>query len=260
MKLDIKAKKRFGQNFLKDNSVLTKIIEAMPTNNNQLIEIGPGLGDLTKRLLVKRSVVAYEIDTKLCIYLNSTFDTEIKNNHFKLNCGDVLNIWEDQGSLWKSEYDLIANLPYYVATNIILKAFGDPLCQNIMVMVQKEVALKFSATPKEKTFSALGVLTQTVGSGHIVFDVPPTAFEPIPKVNSSILMIRKKETFNNKSFEEFLKVAFKQPRKLLLKNLSEKYDKLLLVDIFNQLEISLKIRPHETTTPHYHQIYKLINL
>ena len=109
----------------------------MPKDNNLIVEIGPGLGDLTEKLLQKNKLVAYEIDTDLCKILKEKFDIE-------LICGDVLDSWQS-GKLREEKYNLIANLPYYVATNIILKALNDENCENILVLIQKEVAEKFSA-------------------------------------------------------------------------------------------------------------------
>ena len=140
-KENVVAKKQFGQNFLKDQSVLRKIIEAMPKNENKLVEIGPGLGDLTKFLVDVKSVEAFEVDTDLCKLLQSEFQEEISTKRLQLNCGDVLKAWKS--ALVDEEYDLVANLPYYIATNIILKALEDPMCKNILVMVQLEVAEKF---------------------------------------------------------------------------------------------------------------------
>ncbi|SFV68601.1 SSU rRNA (adenine(1518)-N(6)/adenine(1519)-N(6))-dimethyltransferase [hydrothermal vent metagenome] len=154
---------------------------------------------------------------------------------------------------------MVANLPYYIATNIILKALKDKNCQSILVMVQKEVAQKFSAQSGEKAFSSLSVLTQSVGFGKILFDVGAENFIPPPKVTSSILLIQKKRSENNKDFEEFLKVAFKQPRKKLSKNLATYYDKDKVEALLNLLELSPTIRPHEAETAMYHQLYNELN-
>ena len=88
------AKKQFGQNFLKDESVLHKIIQAMPKNDNKIVEIGPGLGDLTKFLVDIKSVEAFEVDTDLCKILQRTFKKEIATKQLHINCGDVLEAWE----------------------------------------------------------------------------------------------------------------------------------------------------------------------
>ena len=248
------AKKKFGQNFLKDETVLQKIIEAMPNNDNKIVEIGPGLGDLTKYLVDVKSVEAFEVDTDLCKLLQKKFDKEIATKQLHINCGDVLNAW--QSSLVDEDYDLVANLPYYIATNIILKALADPKCKNILVMVQLEVAEKFCAIEGQKVFGSLGVITQSVGKAHIVVQVPPTAFEPPPKIDSAVFLIEKRADRSDEIFEGMLRVAFKQPRKTLMKNLSVTYDKEKLQEVFKELELIQTIRPHQLSTSDYHQLYK----
>ncbi len=125
----------------------------MPNNNNHIVEIGPGLGDLTQNLVKYKDTTAYEVDTDLISILKSKFAIEIESENLKLLHTDVLEAWDRQGSLHNCKYDLIANLPYYIATNIILRAFEDINCQNIIVMIQKEVALKFSAKAGAKEYS-----------------------------------------------------------------------------------------------------------
>ena len=126
-------------------------------------------------------------------------------------------------------------------------------------MVQKEVAEKFSAQSGEKAFSGLSVLTQTVGFGELLFDVGAENFVPPPKVTSSILLIVKNRSEDNKDFEEFLKVAFWQPRKKLSKNLSNYYDKDKIETLLKVLDMSPTIRPHEAETSMYHQLYNELN-
>ena len=170
----------------------------------------------------------------------------------------MLKKWEEN-LLLNEPYHLVANLPYYIATNIILKALKDKNCQSILVMVQKEVAQKFSANSGEKAFSGLSVLTQTVGYGELLFDVGAENFVPPPKVTSSILLIRKKRSEDNSDFEEFLKVAFKQPRKKLSKNLATHYNRDKIEALLQELEVSLTIRPHEAETSMYHHLYNELN-
>jgi 16S rRNA (adenine1518-N6/adenine1519-N6)-dimethyltransferase len=252
----VAAKKKYGQNFLKDESVLRKIVEAMPKSDNKIVEIGPGLGDLTKFLVKVKSVEAFEVDTDLCKRLNITFKDEIATKRLHINCGDVLEAW--QSTLIDEPYDLVANLPYYIATNIILKALADPMCKSLLVMVQLEVAQKFAAESGDKVFSGLSVITQSVGTASIVIEVPPTAFDPMPKIDSAVMLIQKQRDRGDKAFEDMLKVAFAQPRKTLLKNLSSHYEKQKLLEIFTDLDLSLTIRPHQLHTEDYHQLYKKI--
>ncbi len=255
-KNSVVAKKQFGQNFLKDESVLHKIIQAMPNNDNKIVEIGPGLGDLTKFLVDVKSVEAFEVDTDLCKILQSTFKKEIDTERLHINCGDVLESWES--SLIDEPYDLVANLPYYIATNIILKALADPMCKNILVMTQLEVAEKFCATVGEKVFGSLGIITQSIATSRIVVKVPPTAFDPQPKVDSAVFLIQKTKDRSDENFEGLLRVAFKQPRKTLMKNLSQVYDKKILQEIFEKLDFTLTVRPHQVSTSDYHQIYNIL--
>ena len=222
------AKKKFGQNFLKDGNVLTKIIQAMPQNERKLVEIGPGLGDLTQELLRIKPVVAYEVDEDLCVYLRKKFTKEIDEGKLTLVHTDVLDVFT-KGSLLSEPYDLVANLPYYIATTIILEALDDPYCHTIEVMIQKEVAEKFAAVPKTKEFTSLAILAQSIGVAQILFDVGPECFDPQPKVVSSILKIDKQKMFVQGSMKglfeskeqlqackKYLRSSFQNPRKTWL--------------------------------------------
>ena len=249
------AKKKFGQNFLKDETILHKIIESMPKDEREIVEIGPGLGDLTRYLVEIKDVTAYEVDKDLCNYLRNRFKEAIKSGRLKLYCIDVLKYW-DHKSLDKESYHLVANLPYNIATNIILRALKDSNCQSLLVMVQKEVAKKFSAKAGEKSFSALSVLAQSIGEVRICFDVPPEAFVPSPKVMSSMLQIIKKDSLKDLKFEKFLKIAFSQPRKRLAKNLLVVFDKKDVSTALDLLQLRSSVRPHEVKTSIYHQLYK----
>jgi len=248
------ASKKFGQNFLKSDKYLHQIIQAMPKDNLKVAEIGPGLGDLTKELVKVRNVTAFEVDKRLCEHLTTTFKDSIHHGKFTLHCGDVLERW-GEGSLLNEDYHLVANLPYYIATNIILKAFKDEHCQSILVMVQKEVAIKFAAQHGQKAFSALSVLTQSVGKATLCFEVEPEAFVPAPNVTSAVLLIEKNLSREDEGFEKFLKIAFVQPRKKLSKNLSTAFSKEKVSALFSQLSIDTNLRPHEVETSIYHHIY-----
>ncbi len=264
--MNIKAKKKFGQNFLKDESIKQKIIEAMPNDDLTIVEIGPGLGDLTKKLLEKeKSIIAFEIDVELCEVLKNSFEDELKSKQLELICDDVLKKWQKENLIGK-RYNLIANLPYYIATNIILKALSDTKCQNIIVMIQKEVALKFSAKVGDRDFSSLSILSNMIADVKLLFDVGSECFDPPPKVTSSILKIEKKRDYicdllfnNSKEFEEFkkfLKIAFSMPRKTLIKNLTQKYNKEQILQFFTEQSLSYTLRPHQLSTDNYHLLFK----
>jgi 16S rRNA (adenine1518-N6/adenine1519-N6)-dimethyltransferase len=253
----VKAKKQYGQNFLKDTTILDKIIQSMPNNNNYVVEIGPGLGDLTKNLVKYKDMTAYEVDTDLIGILESKFDIEINENRLKLIHTDVLEAWDKQKTLHDGKYDLIANLPYYIATNIILRAFEDKNCEHIIVMVQKEVAEKFTAKVNNKDYSSLGIITESISiDSRILFDVPPESFDPPPKIMSSILYIKKDmDKYLDKDFNKFLKACFVQPRKKLSKNLTSVVDKNTISKIYEELNIDDNVRPHEVSSSLYSQMH-----
>ena len=253
----VKAKKQYGQNFLKDTTVLDKIIQSMPNNNNYVVEIGPGLGDLTKNLVKYKDMTAYEVDTDLIGILESKFAIQIEEGKLKLIHTDVLEAWDKQKTLHNGKYDLIANLPYYIATNIILRAFEDKTCEHIIVMVQKEVAEKFTAKVNDKEFSSLGIITDLMSiESRILFDVPPESFDPAPKVMSSILYIKKDmNKYLDKDFNKFLKACFVQPRKKLSKNLTSIIDKDSISKIYKELNIDDNVRPHEVSSSLYSQMH-----
>lgn len=261
----IKAKKEFGQNFLKDSVILDKIVQAIPNDTSNIVEIGPGLGDLTLRLLKISKVKSYEIDRDLEKILTAKFADELENGRFELVFGDALEIWQNDG-LSEKKYFLAANLPYYVATNLILRAIDDDNCLGFVVMVQKEVALKFCATSKNSEFGAISVLANLFGKCEFLFEVPPLAFEPPPKVTSAVMRLVKNEFLSEHKkfanldeyaeFKGFLRICFSAPRKTLFKNLSSKFDKNLLNEIFANLQISQTIRSHELDFALFLKIFK----
>lgn len=257
----IKAKKRFGQNFLKDETVLETIIQSMPNNNNKLVEIGPGLGDLTKKLVKYKEVTAFEVDRDLYSILQAEFATELDKKRLNLILGDVLDQWTSHQTLVDGNYDLIANLPYYIATNIILNALDDDNCEHIIVMIQKEVADKFTATCKQKEYSSLAIIAELIcHKREILTVVKPESFDPPPKVDSAVILLEKtKDIKLSDGFKKFLKIAFLQPRKKLFKNLSSAYDKDILQDIFTELNINESVRPHECEASLYSHIYTKVS-
>jgi 16S rRNA (adenine1518-N6/adenine1519-N6)-dimethyltransferase len=255
--MQIKAKKRFGQNFLKDEEVLYKIIEAMPKNNNHIVEIGPGLGDLTNKLVKIKDVTAYEVDKDLFAILNNKFANEIEKGNLRLNLADVLDVWQQKQTLYDGKFDLIANLPYYIATNIILNSLDDKNCDYIIVMVQKEVANKFCAKVGEREYLALSVIaTLQTKQVKIITNVSPTSFKPPPKVDSSVILLEKNGVVLEQEFKEFLKIAFIAPRKKLIKNLSKFFDNDKLINLFQSFDLDLNIRPHQVEASLYQKIYQ----
>ena len=263
----IKAKKHFGQNFLQDKATLDKIIQAIPKDVENVVEIGPGLGDLTFRLLQIYKTTSFEIDCELFQILKVKFANEIQNGQLKLFCKDALEQWQQEAGLSSQNYFLVANLPYYVATKMILNAIDDEKCLGLIVMIQKEVALKFSAKSRDKEFSALSILASLQGRCELLFDVDAKLFNPPPKVTSSVIKLQKtkkifgkdgifKDAKQYEAFKVFLRAAFASPRKTLLKNLSTNFDKKVLEEIFEDLGLAQNLRPHELDVDSYLKVFE----
>ena len=274
----IRAKKEFGQNFLKDEAVLNKIIQAIPENVQNVVEIGAGLGDLTRKLLEFYRLKSFEIDEDLYQILSAKFAQQIAGGELELVLGDALRIWQERG-LERGEYFLVANLPYYVATKMILQAIDDELCGGFLVMIQKEVALKFCARAGQSDFSALSILADLAGGCELLFDVEPGCFEPAPKVTSSVIRLVKGKNFKPgaeinadglgvkscarfqtldeyERFKSFLRMCFNAPRKTLIKNLSARFDRRSVEEIFLDLQIPPAVRAHELNSTLFLEIFK----
>jgi 16S rRNA (adenine1518-N6/adenine1519-N6)-dimethyltransferase len=260
MNNNVIAKKRFGQNFLKNETILDKIIESIPNTQHLIVEIGTGLGDLTSRLLsLKKDVKSYEIDKSLYKIIYNRFYDDFKSSRLELIESNVLDCWKNSINLVDCSYDLVANLPYNIAIKVILNALLDDNCKNILVMVQLEVAEKICAKVGDRKFSSLSLIVESYGNCELLFKVPPESFYPIPKVNSAVISITKdKNAFVSKEFWNFLKYSFVQPRKKLVKNLANKFSKNDLQIIFKTLNLSLDLRPHEISLSIYNQIFKLL--
>ena len=259
-----RAKKHLGQNFLKDEFYLNQIIESASKLRSDImqsagfapkvVEIGVGLGDLSAKLLSHFDLIAYEIDAQLCEYLADKIPNLINK--------DVLEIPLKIGWLCDCPYILVSNLPYYIATKIILNALKDDKCVGFVVMTQKEVAEKFCAKVDDSAFCALSVLIQSVSKGaNLVANVPPSAFTPPPKVESSVFSVEKNGEKWSADFEKMLKIAFSAPRKRAMKNLellfgeSSGRESNAISAIFKDLGISQNARAHQISTENYQQIF-----
>jgi 16S rRNA (adenine1518-N6/adenine1519-N6)-dimethyltransferase len=239
----IRAKKRFGQHFLIDKSFIGKIIEATP--DYPLVEIGPGLGDLTEAILAKGSLTAIEIDRDLIGKLERRFSAAIAEGGLKLICADALIAWEE--GLSDKPYAIVANLPYYAATEIILRALRDPLCVALTVMTQLEIARKFCALDGE---NSLSLLVRSIGSAKLLFEVPKEAFSPAPKVTSAVMRIDKTKARYDEGFSRFLKTAFRSPRKRLTNNIA------VGAEALKALGVGENARAHELSLEQFEKLYK----
>ena len=221
---NLRAKKNFGQNFLIDVSVVARAAEASHCEH-AVIEIGPGIGSLTEQLALRSAHVrSYEVDERLLPVLQeelSDYDNiEIILQDF-LECdldAAVKELTDVYGSV-----SVCANLPYYVTSPILFKLFEGPKeIEYITVMIQKEVADRFSAKPKTADYSALSVESQCLYDVKKLFTVPRTAFSPAPNVDSAIVQFhRKKDAEADSEFFALIRAAFQQRRKTLYNNLKE---------------------------------------
>ncbi|WLD93454.1 16S rRNA (adenine(1518)-N(6)/adenine(1519)-N(6))-dimethyltransferase RsmA [Alkalihalobacillus sp. AL-G] len=227
-KFNFKFKKSLGQNFLIDQNILNKIVDsAKVTSKSGVIEIGPGIGALTEHLAKRaQKVVAFEIDQRLIPILNETLQDY---SNVKIIHSDVLEANVDQ--VIKDELDevedlvVVANLPYYVTTPIIMKLLTEKLpIRSIVVMIQKEVAERMAAQPGTKDYGSLSIAVQYYAKPKTEVKVPKTVFVPQPNVDSSVISLNLREAapVEVKDEDFFFKVvrsSFAQRRKTLLNNL-----------------------------------------
>lgn len=227
----IYAKKSLGQNFLKSEGALKKIITGgNVTKKDTVLEIGPGHGALTKKLLeTGAKVVAIEKDRELISELQETFKEYITKKQLVLIEGDILNI--DIAKLKLGTYKLIANIPYYI-TGEIFRLFLEETIQpkTIVVLIQKEVAERIMAKDKKQSILALSV--HVYGEPSIVSIVPRGAFVPSPNVDSAILVINNiskkyfKDKGQEKTFFTLIRKGFSHKRKRLYQNIKDIFPKM----------------------------------
>ena len=251
-KFDAGALKKYGQNFLINEHVLNTIASSLGVNNKSVIEIGPGLGSLTRYLLkYYEHVLVYEIDPKMIEVLKSTLGEQIK-----IVEGDFLKAKIDKdidANFNSDEVYLIANLPYYITTPILLKILEETTkIIKLVIMIQKEVADRFLGKPNTKDYNSLSVLIQTYMNVKKVIDVSKNSFYPAPQVDSTVIMLERKQTpdYEIKNEELFLKVnrqLFKQRRKTIVNNLKDIYEKELILNILNKLSIDEMARSETLT-------------
>ena len=227
-KYDLYAKKNYGQNFLVECGIVEKIARhAVISDHCAVIEIGPGIGALTQYLCeYAQKVIAFEIDQRLEPVLN---DNLSDYDNFTLVMEDFLTVDLKKyvNPLYEAGLDVVvaANLPYYITTPILFRLFeyGDDI-KAITVMMQKEVADRFSAETNAKDYNALSVITQYRCEVQRVCKVPANVFQPKPKVDSAVLQFRfRTDTplIDDAAFFELVKECFRQRRKTILNNYGE---------------------------------------
>lgn len=249
---DFYIKKKFGQNFLIDQNILKKIV-SIPniTKDTLIIEIGPGMGSLTEHLLeAGKHVLAYEIDTELLPILRETFSSE----KLTLINDDFLNRDIDKDILDLNEtFDqvvVVANLPYYITTPIIMKILEQSSqVKEMVLMMQLEVARRLTSKPSTKDYNSLSVAIQYKTDAELALKVPKTVFIPAPNVDSAVVKLTVKEKVekkpvNEEHFFRLVRASFGQRRKTLLNNLFNEYQitKYQITDLLVELDFDPRVR------------------
>ena len=270
-KYGIKANKSLGQNFLIDDNAIETIVNSANISKNDLvIEIGPGLGTLTSNLLEKAGkVICVELDDRMINILQDRFKLY---DNFKLIHEDILKLplkdiieKEKKENNFKST-KIVANLPYYITTPIIMKLLEYNLpIESITVMVQKEVADRLTATPGDKNTGAITYSIDYYCNAKEILFVPNTSFIPAPEVNSEVIQleIRKEPPVtvkNEKFLFNIVKTNFMQRRKTLLNALVNGgiASKFEIENVLNSLNISTNIRGEKLTLEQFALISNLL--
>ena len=271
-KYGIKANKNLGQNFLVDENIVNQIVEKSQIDNEDLvIEIGPGLGTLTQKLLEKAGkVISVELDTNMIKILQERFKLYpnfelIHSDILKLNLKEIIYKEKDNKKIKKAK--IVANLPYYITTPIIMKLLEEKLdLETITVMVQKEVADRLTVIPGNKNTGAITYSVYYYSEAESIIDVNKDSFIPKPEVDSKVIQfkIRKLpavETNNEKEMFKIIKNTFTQKRKTLINalvNTNIVENKQIGLNILNKLNIKDNIRAEELTLEDFAKITELI--
>ena len=272
-KYNIRANKSLGQNFLINSEVIENIINSSEINKeDMIIEIGPGLGTLTKYLLEKAGkVLCIELDSKMVKILNNRFS--IYNNFeiinadvLKINLNEIIN--ENKRTEEIKKVKVVANLPYYITTPIIMKLLEEKLdIESITVMIQKEVADRLIEIPGGKNTGAITYTVYYYCDSETIMEVPNSSFIPEPEVTSEVIKMNLRdnpavEIKNPKVMFMIIKSAFMQRRKTLLNALTN--TKVFInkdegLKILKKLNLSENVRAEELSIQDFANIAKIIS-
>ncbi len=263
-------KKKYGQNFLTDEHILDAIVEGADVQpTDWVIEIGPGIGALTQYLADKaEKVIAIEIDDFLIPILG---DTLSGYNNIEIIHQDVLKVDFEtllEGKQPSQNVKVVANLPYYITTPIIMKLFEEHVpVTSITVMVQKEVADRMNAKPSTKDYGSLTLAVQFYADTEIVVQVPPSCFIPQPKVGSTVIKLSRKTQYvdqikEDKVLFDIIRGAFQQRRKTLVNTLSHQnnntYSKEDIRMALEKLGLSSTIRGEALSLDEFIELTKVL--
>ena len=263
-KYGLRANKKLGQNFLINESIIYDIVKkANVTKDDVVIEIGPGLGSLTKELINSaKKVIAIELDPNMIDILKSRFGIF---DNFEVIYGDVLKIDLEELIKGYDSVKVVANLPYYITTPIIMKLLEDRLkIKSITVMVQKEVGERICATYKDKEYGAITVSVQYYSEPQIIIDVPKENFLPAPEVDSCVIRLDMREKppvliKDEKLFFRLVKGAFTQRRKTINNSLTcSGKSKEEIMSVLERLGIDSKLRAENLSIQQYADITNML--
>ena len=253
----IKAKKSLGQNFLIDREILEKIVNTTAIRNKNILEVGPGTGNLTSFILKNhpKKMFVIEKDDDLAKNLNETFKDQLT-----IINDDILNI--DEKLLFTEKVTVFGNLPYNVSTEILSKWIisleDDPWFDYLVLMFQKEVADRIIAKSNTSAYGRLSILSNWKLNIEKICDIKPKSFSPKPKIDSSLLLFTPKNNFfkikDPKNLETVTRIFFNQRRKMIKKPFNQLFngDQKIL----DKLQIDLNLRPQNLNIDTY---YKLTN-
>lgn len=243
----VRAKKHLGQHFLVDENIAQKIVNSLTNVEKPLIEIGPGMGVLTKYLIQKHPQFSVcEIDTESVEYL--------KEKYPKLNIieGDFLKL--NLQELYNENIAIIGNFPYNISSQIMFAVYDNrEIVDEVVGMFQREVAKRLASPPGNKDYGILSVLLQAHYDIEYLIDVPPGVFSPPPKVNSGVIRLIRKENFSldcdERLFKNVVKATFNQRRKTIRNSI-----KSLNVDVSKLPDKYLKERPEQLSVADFVEI------
>jgi len=253
----IKAKKSLGQNFLIDREVLEKIVSITDIANKEVLEIGPGSGNLTTYILKQKPKKLYvvEKDDALAILLKEKFDTEIE-----IINDDILKVSESNIS--EQKLSVFGNLPYNISTEIlskwILNIGSNFWFESLVLMFQKEVADRIISEFNNSNYGRLSILSNWKLNIKKILDIKPQSFSPRPKIDSSLLLFTPRENFfklkDPKNLEKITRIFFSQRRKMLKKPFNQVFDNGK--EVAEKFGIDLNLRPQNLEPEVYFKLVK----
>jgi 16S rRNA (adenine1518-N6/adenine1519-N6)-dimethyltransferase len=268
-KLDITPGKRFGQNFMIDGNLLDFISREANINEGDLVvEVGPGCGALTRKILEKgATLIAVEIDKRICEYLTDN----LPHPKFTLVQGDAcrVNIIEQIKQIAENEFEMrkwkcVANLPYSISSPFIAKLLETPCPPaEMLFLLQKETGQRLSAKPGTKNYGSLSVRVQSVFDVEFIRTIPPAVFYPAPDVDSGLVRFKRKASFLDaeemNQLSKTVKAAFSQRRKKMIKAISVIYGKEHSLAVFKTLNINTNVRAEELSPEKFQILSKALN-